>query len=656
MLSNLSTRIMLSCLAPLIIISGVSMVIAYFNNDTQVSNQIQLESELIASTLMASGSQALAVDQPDFIDRKALEAITRRENIANIRWLTLDRKPFLDIDSKLHSSASKAAQLETIEYEVYYHPLDALDNFSADLQLDQTTDQPQPKEPVLVGYLQLAFDRNPMEANALRSLFYQLTLFTTIFLITLLLAAFNVHRISIGLRGLFGFIKQINLGDYSQRLPQEGKDELSALSRRLNALSQTLENNQEDIKQERSRLNDAIIELTKARNETEKANNWLKQMLGVLSHEMRTPLNSVVAPLELVLGKTHQAFSARLLENALSHVEEVLSQLDNVMDYTQLERGESVLEKSPTQVSTLIERVISNYQLQAEQKNLTLNCHYNGDPSLKDAFYNIDSQRLTQILINLISNAIKYSHQGEINLSWHIITFETKPFEIIIDLSDQGIGIPSDKLQDIFQMFHQVDSRVSRPYGGLGIGLAICKQYADLFKGQLSVRSQLNKGSTFTLQFPAEKVGPNREALPDIKKIDINVEQPISVLIVEDNIENSKVLCQLLKKVAPNVELTTIQDGQDALNLLSKNQYSFDIALVDVHLPVISGLEIMRKIRSHHANTRVIAVTADTSFDNQDACFDAGAVRFIKKPVRLLDIANIFQEKNKSSMENWKLD
>ncbi len=668
MLTSLSHRLILSCILPLIVIGSVYTYFAFRQTENKINEQIATNGSLISSALMSSGSQALVVNRKDFIDQTAVEAILNQDNILAIEWLTLERKSFL----KIKTPHSVTPDSETVqEYEIYYRPLKTVDAFNEDLQIDdgtleeansfgesstpeQVPEQSQAAnsreansaEPKLTGYLKVVFNKTAMEQKANKTLYYQLGIILAIFFVTLLLATFNAYRLSRGLKKLFNFIKHLSVGSYTDQLSREGSDELAELSGSLNDLSRTLESNQRDIKLERERLNDAIVELTKARNETDKANGWLKQMLGVLSHEMRTPLNAVVAPLEMVLNKTNQPFSARLLENAISHVDEVLAQLDNVMDYTQLERGIYTIDKSPTDLQVTINHVVANYQLVAEQKGLTLNCQYTGNPELLNAYYNVDRQRLTQIIINLISNAIKYSHQGEINLTWQLRSLDPQHCDIIIELSDQGIGIPHDKLKDIFEMFHQVDSNISRQYGGMGIGLGLSKKYADLFGGQLSVRSQLEKGSTFTLSFTAEKVLMAVTTVPLPSNQEMNFTKSINVLIVEDNIDNCNVLCHLLKRIAPNIQLTTECDGQAALDLITDKPFPYEIVLIDIHLPKISGLDIIKRIREKNPSVNIIAVTADTSFTNQEACFEAGASQFVKKPVRLLNIANIFSALN----------
>lgn len=638
--NSIGKKIILSCVLPLLIVAALYFANAFYAINTGVEEDIKATGAVISASLSDSGSQALISSNRDFINERSLESLVQRPDLMQVNWLTLDRKPFLSV-----SDNSASSKTETLEFEVYYQPLINVDTFQDDLQLDSGAEQTDSEEEKqLIGYLQLTFDLASMHASAKRSLIDELGLVALIVLITLAATTYSAWQLSQSLKKVFGHIKQLDEGHYEARLEASKDTELGQLSNSLNELANTLESNEAAIETEKERLNNAIVELTKARNETDKANDWLKRMLAVLSHEMRTPLNAVVAPIEIVISKIGNPFMTKRLENALSHVQDMLAQLDNLMDYTQLEYGEQTLHKSPTQLHKLLKNLFLNYQYVAEQKGLTLSFEVQAPTECLDAYYNVDQQRLSQIIINLVSNAIKFSHAGEISAHLKLTPINQSFTDVEVVVKDQGIGIPEPMLKGIFEMFHQADSAISRQYGGLGIGLGLSKKYADLFGGMLTVESDVNVGSTFSLKFCVENVELPPTESDQAEQIDFQVGEPLSVLIIEDNIENSNVLCQLLKKIAPNVEIRTVSDGERALEIIRADEFPYQIALVDIHLPRVSGLKIIESITTNYPNVKTVAVTADTTYNNQEACFLAGASQYIKKPVRLADMVRLVRE------------
>lgn len=636
--NSIGKKIILSCVLPLILVAALYFANAFYAINSGVEKDIQETGTVISTSLSDSGSQALISSNREFINQRSLESLVQREDLMAINWLTLERKPFLAV-----SDQSESKNTKTLEFEVYYQPLVTIDTFQDDLQLDGGS-YPAEEEKQLIGYLQLTFDVALMHTNAKRSLADELGLVALIVLITLAATTYSAWQLSQSLRKIFGHIKQLDDGHYDARLEASKDSELGQLSASLNELAHTLESNEEAIEIEKERLNNAIVELTKARNETDKANDWLKRMLAVLSHEMRTPLNAVVAPIEMVISKIGNPFMTKRLENALSHVQDMLAQLDNLMDYTQLEYGEQTLHKSPTQIHKLLKTLFLNYQYVAEQKGLTLKYDVQAPTECLDAYYNVDHQRLSQIIINLVSNAIKFSHAGEITAHLKLTPVNQNFTDVEIVVKDQGIGIPEPMLKGIFEMFHQADSAISRQYGGLGIGLGLSKKYADLFGGLLTVESEVNSGSTFSLKFCVENLELPEAINEQTEQTDYQIGEPLSVLIIEDNIENSNVLCQLLKKIAPNVEIRTVSDGERALEIIRTDDFPYQIALVDIHLPRVSGLKIIESITTKYPDVKTVAVTADTTYNNQEACFLAGASQYIKKPVRLADIVRLVRE------------
>lgn len=358
-----------------------------------------------------------------------------------------------------------------------------------------------------------------------------------------------------------------------------------------------------------------------------------------MAHEIRTPLHQVVGFIEL-LGQTtlsrEQSGFVDLMQNSAFSLMAVINDL---LDYTKIEAGKMELESITFEARGVFDGTIAAMEGKAAEKGLTLESSVTADIPLKVVG---DPNRLRQILLNLVNNAVKFTPQGTITLSVSRIAETDEKGRTILrfSVSDTGIGISADNRKHIFGKYQQANSSVARNYGGSGLGLAICKSLVLMMGGSIGLESEVGKGSTFWFEAPFEKAAELR--LNSEEKVDPEetVCRGLSVLVAEDNKVNQKVVSAMLRHLGHKV--TVAENGQIALELLE--QRDFDIILMDVQMPVLDGIEATKKIRRRGWTRPVIGLTA--SFQRSELGFyqEIGMDDCLSKPVLLKDLrSTIFQ-------------
>ncbi len=381
-------------------------------------------------------------------------------------------------------------------------------------------------------------------------------------------------------------------------------------------------------------LRNATAEALEQRGRAEVASQTKSMFLATVSHEIRTPLNAVTSAAHL-LGQMRLPDAGRECVSILLNGSEVLlSLINDVLDMSKIEAGKITLDESDIDLAVAVKKLASLWTPKAAERGLTLEVHV--DPGLPPMVL-LDELRLTQIMFNLVSNAVKFTERGGVRILMR--KFEDAGSSkgadgdrLCLEVIDTGPGMTTAVVERLFQSFEQADSSVARRFGGTGLGLAISRRLAELMGGDLTAETVLGRGSTFRLVLPLrpsqqpEQPTMTRDA-PSVDQV-----RPLEILLAEDHPVNRKLVTLFLEP--QGWSLTQVENGQEAVELAATR--AFDVILMDMQMPVMNGLDATIQIRSRagpNRDTPVIALTADAFDDQRAAWARAGAAAFLTKPI-----------------------
>lgn len=383
---------------------------------------------------------------------------------------------------------------------------------------------------------------------------------------------------------------------------------------------------------ERLKIEQRLLE---AKQQAEQANRVKSEFLANMSHEIRTPMNAIIGLVELCLNGNISSKQRDYLERVETASRSLMTIVDDILDFSKMEAGKMRLETVPFLLEEVLDHVYSTMSELSARKNIQL---------IRPAAYNTyhavvgDPQRLRQILINLIGNAIKFTERGEIRINLKELRRTADQTRLQFSITDTGIGMSQENLSRLFHAFSQGDSSVTRKYGGTGLGLIICKQLVEQMGGDISVNSRENEGSTFTFTVTLGLADPAtvRRGSEDRRRTGIDTSKlqyirDARILLVEDNEVNRIVAIELLEQAQLQVDIA--ENGNIALDKLLQKQY--DCVLMDIQMPVMDGYQTTRQLRTLECCNKlpVIAMTANAMSDDRNKCLQAGMDDFISKPI-----------------------
>ena len=382
----------------------------------------------------------------------------------------------------------------------------------------------------------------------------------------------------------------------------------------------------------KDQLEELILERTKeleiARQEAVAANAMKSEFLANMSHEIRTPMNSVLGLAQLVLDIEIDPKKIDYLEKIQISGEHLLGIIDDILDFSQMEAGKLNIEKTDFDLNEIKAKLSDMLTQRAAGKGLKLSFDFDPDIPMLCG----DSLRLSQILLNYIDNAIRFTEKGEIIIRAIMPEEDINDLFLRCEVQDTGIGISPDNIGKLFQPFQQADNSTTRKYGGSGLGLAICNRLAKMMDGEVGIKSELGKGSTFWFAVRLEKSkGKKEDTISNDSNITFSL-QGAHILLVEDDDINRLVATRFLQHAGADVSIA--KNGKEALDLL--HHMHFDCVLMDIQMPVMGGLEAIKKIRADPtlAGLRVIAMTANASNRDRENFIRAGMDDFISKPFK----------------------
>jgi two-component system, sensor histidine kinase len=379
-----------------------------------------------------------------------------------------------------------------------------------------------------------------------------------------------------------------------------------------------------------------VAELRRAIARAESANRAKSAFLANMSHEIRTPMNGILGTLDLLSRAPSQPQRAELMTVAKRSAESLLHILNEILDLSKLDSRKDEVHAAAFDPRVTVACAFDVFRANAAMKGVALLVDTDGiAPTLRHVIS--DEAKLRSILLNLIGNAVKFTHEGFVQVRASAVLMESGLAQLTISVADSGIGIPATSLGQIFDPFHQVNAGTSRVYGGTGLGLSISSRLAELMGGDLSVASELGRGSTFTLRLvvPCE-ISVGDAPAPQADDVSRAVFGRLSgqVLLVEDNHVNAFIAMAILQNLGLSV--THALDGQRALELFGAGHY--DLVLMDCEMPILDGYQATVQLREieaaqGRARTPVVALTAHALRGDRDLCLQHGMDDYVSKPV-----------------------
>jgi len=607
---NIAQRIVLLSTIPMLVLN---LIIIAFLLNSRLENQETMQQEhgnLLVKQLSVASEFAVLTG-----NRGQLHALLQRSAtgpVASIRvWNNQDELLASVGDSNPEALAdhfSTPIRMEAID---------------VDDQLVENANSHKPLQNSTIGKIDISLSRNGIITSRNHAILLSALVSAPLLLIGIALVWILGRRLARPIGALTDTTVALANGDLSVRSAENAAGEIGVLQKAVNRMAAALEKS-------RNNLQDNLQHLEQARTNAEQANRAKSEFLATMSHELRTPMNGALGMLELLQNTPLETQQQQYINIAIESTQHLLTVVNDILDFSRIERGLLLLEPVYTDVGTLLQQTAKSFQIIAQQKHLQL--HTAIDPELEQLRLLVDPARLRQIIVNLLGNALKFTFSGSVQLIARCEQQGDQQCRVELAIIDSGIGIAQDKQTLIFQPFRQADGSTMRRFGGSGLGLAIVQKLCELMGATIELESTAGRGSKFQVGFTA---ATRRPLAGSSSSTELPTLPPATVLVVEDNAINQMVVANMLQNLG--LAVRTANNGVEALELLERN--NFDLILMDCQMPEMDGYQTSYHIRRDQrpvlANIPIIALTANAMLEDRERCLAAGMNDYLSKPVSL---------------------
>ena len=625
---SIAKLVLLMVLAPLII---VSVILTYYQIDGRLQDMIETlgaEGRIIASHVSDDSEHYLFTRNDEKL-QDLIENIAAQENVELVQ--ILDREKNVIVSTKIFADKGDINPDLKILAPIIYK----------DTVVDELEQEIVPLD-VVVGWVNMEMSPKIVVENKRSILINSLLILISGLVVSVALAFFISRSLLIPIKKIHSAVESIREGNLDTVLSLHQGGEFGELETGINHMAKELQlsntQRQKKIDDATQSLMEMVLQLEQknvlldeARKEAEEIGNSKVEFLANMSHEIRTPLNAVIGASDILMKIVKEDNAEKYMSTLSVASRQLNGVVDDILDFSRMEANKLELEHAPFNIVDVLENVISLHSPLAHEKNLGLELRVAKD--LPPSIFG-DSLRISQIVSNLVSNAIKFTEHGGVLLSADAIVINNQSIRLQINVKDSGAGLTADAQERLFDAFSQADNAVARKYGGSGLGLAIVRKLIEQMNGFINVKSSVGDGTEFNvyLDLKLDKRITDETSKPKVvPTISTSALKNMNILIAEDNTFNRQLLTEMLE--ANGAIVVAVDDGQYAVEEVQ--QKYFDIVFLDLHMPRKDGITAAKEIKLITAQKSpfLIAATADVFIKDQGEdveVFDS----FIFKPIR----------------------